>query len=321
MADKNEAQIVIKTINDTDGGFKEVASNFEDFDKEIQNLEKNLKPLQTLLDAGIASGAGVSAVGAYTKNLGDMGGAVADLKSEFLGISEAAGEAGESMGLFGSITAESLKIATGMTKVLTAVKGAFEIGKKLKQAYAAANVLIAEHKLMQEAAAVATAASTATTTANAAATAAEATAKEAASATFVADTISETVNTVATSANTAAKGTNAAATGAASASTGIFAAASWVATAAVSALNIALALNPFAVYAVAIAAVIAVIWGVFKAIGSLCTWLNNTHEATAKAAESTRKLREENEKTRAECDTYRDRLDVMLPICQGGHYV
>ena len=74
MADKNEAQIVIKTINDTDGGFKEVASNFEDFDKEIQNLEKNLKPLQTLLDAGIASGAGVSAVGAYTKNLGDIDG-------------------------------------------------------------------------------------------------------------------------------------------------------------------------------------------------------------------------------------------------------
>ncbi len=95
MAENNVAEIEIKTVDNTAGGFNAVATRFEEFDKQVGNLEKNLRPIQEILNAGLSSSAAVAGIAACTSSAGNLSGAFSALQSSFLGIGDATVEAWE----------------------------------------------------------------------------------------------------------------------------------------------------------------------------------------------------------------------------------
>lgn len=47
---ENVAQIEIQTIDNTGNGLSSVSTRFDNFGKQLENLEKNLKPVKQILD-------------------------------------------------------------------------------------------------------------------------------------------------------------------------------------------------------------------------------------------------------------------------------
>ena len=50
-----DAEITIKTIDQTGAGFQSVSTRFEEFDQQVGNLEKNLRPLEEILKAPVCT--------------------------------------------------------------------------------------------------------------------------------------------------------------------------------------------------------------------------------------------------------------------------
>ncbi|MBO5438996.1 MAG: hypothetical protein J6A23_15160 [Thermoguttaceae bacterium] len=96
-----DAEITIKTIDQTGAGFKSVSTRFEEFDQQVGNLEKNLRPLEEILKAGVEASGALSGLGAIAKNSGNLAGAFGDLQAAFLGVKDAAADAGGSLGIIG----------------------------------------------------------------------------------------------------------------------------------------------------------------------------------------------------------------------------
>ena len=63
MADSKNAEIKIRTLDETGSGFQSVSTRFENFDQQVQNLEKNLKPLEEILKAGVEASGALSGLG------------------------------------------------------------------------------------------------------------------------------------------------------------------------------------------------------------------------------------------------------------------
>ena len=67
-----DAEITIKTIDQTGDGFQSISTRFKDFDEQVGNLEKNLRPLQEILKAGVEASGALSGLGAVAKNSGNL---------------------------------------------------------------------------------------------------------------------------------------------------------------------------------------------------------------------------------------------------------
>ena len=159
-----EAEIRIRTVDETGAGFQSVATRFEAFDQQVGNLEKNLKPLQEVLKAGVGASAALAGLGAAGKNAGNLAGAFSDLQSSFLGIKGAAESAGPALGSVGKAFEGLMNFGSGATKVFGGLMAAFEVGKQMKIAFMALNTIMAEARAIQAATAAATAATAAAQT-------------------------------------------------------------------------------------------------------------------------------------------------------------
>lgn len=158
MADSKNAEIKIRTLDETGSGFQSVSTRFENFDQQVQNLEKNLKPLEEILKAGVEASGALSGLGAVAKNSGNLAGAFGDLQAAFLGVKDAAAEAGESLGLAGKTMKVLMDAGAAGTQVFGGLMAAFEVGKQLKVGYIALRTVIYEMDAVQKAAAASTAA-------------------------------------------------------------------------------------------------------------------------------------------------------------------
>ena len=159
-----EAEIRIRTVDETGAGFQSVATRFEAFDQQVGNLEKNLRPLQEVLKAGVGASAALAGLGAAGKNAGNLAGAFSDLQSSFLGIKGAAESAGPALGSVGKAFEGLMNFGSGATKVFGGLMAAFEVGKQMKIAFMALNTIMAEARAIQAATAAATAATAAAQT-------------------------------------------------------------------------------------------------------------------------------------------------------------
>jgi len=150
-----DAEITIKTVDETGAGFQSVSTRFKEFDEQVGNLEKNLRPLEEILKAGVEASGALSGLGAVAKNGGNLAGAFGDLQSAFLGVKDAATEAGESLGIFGWTMQKITDFGAVSSKVFGGLMAAFEVGKQLKIGYAALKTVFAEMAAVQAAAAAA----------------------------------------------------------------------------------------------------------------------------------------------------------------------
>jgi len=158
MADSKNAEIKIRTLDETGSGFQSVSTRFENFDQQVQNLEKNLKPLEEILKAGVEASGALSGLGAVAKNSGNLAGAFGDLQAAFLGVKDAAAEAGKSLGIVDTALLALTNAGATVSKVFGGLMAAFEVGKQLKVGYIALRTVIYEMDAVQKAAAASTAA-------------------------------------------------------------------------------------------------------------------------------------------------------------------
>lgn len=86
-------EIPITAVDKTAPAFKSVNENFEGMSKQIENLEKNLKPFNELLKGGMALGGASAGIGAFISNYTTLTETVQGLSGKLLGISPAAGNA------------------------------------------------------------------------------------------------------------------------------------------------------------------------------------------------------------------------------------
>ena len=175
---ENVAQIEIQTIDNTGNGLSSVSTRFDNFGKQLENLEKNLKPVKQILDSGIAIGGSMSGMASLAKNSGNVSAAMEDLKTNLLQIGGAASEAGEKLSGFDGALQNIAKAGAIATQFFTAVRGSVEFGKKLVAGYEALKVVYAEMQAVQTAAAAANAAETASKAANSAVVAVNTTVQE-----------------------------------------------------------------------------------------------------------------------------------------------
>ncbi len=156
MADSKNAEIKIRTLDETGSGFQSVSTRFGNFDQQVQNLEKNLKPLEEILKAGVEASGALSGLGAVAKNSGNLAGAFGDLQAAFLGVKDAAAEAGKSIGIVDTALLALTNAGATVSKVFGGLMAAFEVGKQLKVGYIALRTVIYEMDAVQKAAAVST---------------------------------------------------------------------------------------------------------------------------------------------------------------------
>ncbi len=149
---ENVAQIEIQTIDNTGKGLSSVSTRFDNFGKQLENLEKNLKPVKQILDSGIAIGGSMSGMASLAKNSGNVSAAMEDLKTNLLQIGGAASEAGEKLSGFDGALQNIAKAGAIATQFFTAVRGSVEFGKKLVAGYEALKVVYAEMQAVQTAA-------------------------------------------------------------------------------------------------------------------------------------------------------------------------
>lgn len=153
-----DAEIKIKTIDETGSGFQSVATRFKNFDEQVGNLEKNLRPLEEILKAGTEASGVLSGLGALGKNSGNITAAFGDLQGAFLGVKGAAEQAGESLGIVGTAMKGLMNLGAKGTQIFAGLTAALEVGKQLKVGYVALRTVVAEMNAIQKAAAASTAA-------------------------------------------------------------------------------------------------------------------------------------------------------------------
>ncbi|MBP3692821.1 MAG: hypothetical protein J6J31_00095 [Thermoguttaceae bacterium] len=153
---ENVAQIEIQTIDNTGNGLSSVSTRFDNFGKQLENLEKNLKPVKQILDSGIAIGGSMSGMASLAKNSGNVSAAMEDLKTNLLQIGGAASEAGEKLSEFDGALQNIAKAGAIATQFFTAVRGSVEFGKKLVAGYEAMKVIWAEAQAIKAATATIT---------------------------------------------------------------------------------------------------------------------------------------------------------------------
>lgn len=287
--DAGAAVIALEAQDKTAPAFRAASENIEQYKAQVRSLDDNLKPLQDLLKGGMAAGGATAGIGAMLGAGGNVGGALENLKNTFLGIRDAAEEAGQAS--FFTEAADALTdIGAGVTSVFAGLAAGLEVTKSVGQAWRAAVTITQEFQTAMTALKETKAAATVIEGANAAATTAAATAS--------------TVDTAAKIADTAA--TAAAATGA-----GIFAAAQTAAAVATNFLTVSLGLNPLTAWLVVITATVAAVLACVAAIARLAMCFFDQATAAEKAVEATRRAREENEALRKESEMYTDRLETL----------
>lgn len=149
---ENVAQIEIQTIDNTGNGLDSASTRFDNFGKQLENLEKNLKPVKQILDSGIAIGGSMSGMASLAKNSGNVSAAMTDLKSNLLQIGGAASEAGETLSGVEEALQQVAKAGAMVTQFFTAVRASVEFGQKLVAGYEALKVVYAEMHAVQTAA-------------------------------------------------------------------------------------------------------------------------------------------------------------------------
>lgn len=347
MADtENVAQIKIETIDNTGKGLEKVSSNFDNFGRNLVNLEKNLLPIKNLLDGGIVVSGTIAGLGSLGKTSGDLSGAMEDLKKNLIGISRPASEATEALGSFGTVCDFIAKKASGLTQFFTIVRAGMEIGKKAARMIEAGKVIYQEYQTILRATQNATVAANAAESAsipvkeaNATATVTNTTAKVAETNAIVAEasaenanivttvsntmakvaettaTVTETtakeVSTTVTVANSTAKKGNTITTLAMSAASVVATATTKLFTTAMTLLNIAMATNPIIFWVTAITAAVAAIGLITAAVWNWIASEEKASEVTAKHCENLQKVREEHEKSREEISQYANRLELL----------
>lgn len=332
MSNENEVQIQINTVDNTGDGIEKINNRFKSFDETLENLDKKLKPLQSVLDGGIAAGGTVGALGSLAKESGNLGAAFEDLKANFLGIADSAGESVGSLTGFHAAIDNIAKVGAETAKVLGALKTSVEIARKVTGAIEAGRTIWDVYKTsLKNATAATAAANTATAAVNTATVANTVTVSANASmntintacieinsaataqrtATKIAENTAIVSGTAATNVNTARTLVNAAATKAAGLAA-IFAAAKiaiWSRAQAI--LNAVMAANPimFLITAVTTGLTLFAMFG-----GSLLKSAASTKKAseeTEKNCAALQKQREEHQKASEEMSQYAARLELL----------
>lgn len=153
---ENVAQIEIQTIDNTGNGLSSVSTRFDNFGKQLENLEKNLKPVKQILDSGIAIGGSMSGMASLAKNSGNVSAAMEDLKTNLLQIGGAASEAGEKLSGFGSAFQKLTEYGAIATQFFSTVRASVEFGQKLTAGFEAMKVIWAEAQAIKVATATIT---------------------------------------------------------------------------------------------------------------------------------------------------------------------
>ncbi|MDO4629226.1 MAG: hypothetical protein Q4C70_08600 [Planctomycetia bacterium] len=301
MAENNVAEIEIKTVDNTEGGFKSVATRFQEFDEQVGNLEKNLRPIQEILNAGLSSSAAVAGIAACTSSAGNLSGAFSALQSSFLGIEGAASEMG---GPLEAVSQKVLDCATSFTKFFGVAQAAFEVGKQVKVAVLALNTVMEEQKAITEAV-------KATRLANTASAVTE-TATQVALATAVAtETTAENANVIAKKKNIFTTTALFIASSFASVTMATLTGAVWLANSAWAALNITMALNPIVAIVAGITALAAAVALVVSVTWRCVSAGKSEVETALESAEAFKKKREALEKNIETHNAYAERLKLL----------
>ncbi|MDO4571144.1 MAG: hypothetical protein Q4D38_12215 [Planctomycetia bacterium] len=318
--EQGAALIAIEAEDRTNAAFLSVRENFQNFNQQIGNFEKNFRPIQELMEGGLAVSGSMAGLGALLQHSNSLGAALQDLQGRFFGVSSAAGEAGDALSA-GWLSEVGEKVADAgekVTKLFAGLTAGVAVISQVSKAWHAWQAIQAEvanlsktttavetlDTAVKTANTVATHANTAAQGANAATTATGAAAK-------LKDTAAQNANTVAKAANAATTGACAIATTAAGASAGIFATITGVATFAVNALTISLGLNPITAWAVAITAAVAAIATLIAVIVPLVGSLVGANTEAERNVAKMRSIREAHEKAREECEFYTQRLEQL----------
>ena len=236
--DDNAAKMELTAVDNTAPAFTTVHANIDAFEKQLANLEKNLKPVQSIMSGGLALGGGIAGAGSLLKNSGSINGACNDLKERLLGIQDATGTVGSALQeTFGSkVFGWISDVGVAITKTFGALKAGLEVMTAVRKGLQAAKILWIT---MKEVHAVASAAEVAAETANIAVTTTSTTVTTVNAAVTGAETKATVGNTVSKIANTASKVMNSAVTRTMAVASGIAAAAVGICTKSVTALTTA----------------------------------------------------------------------------------
>lgn len=332
MSNENEVKIQISTIDNTASGIDAVNNHFKDFDETLENLDKKLKPLQSVLDGGIAAGGTVGALGSLAKESGNLGAAFEDLKANFLGIADSAGESVGSLTGFHAAIDNIAKVGAETAKVFGALKTSVEIARKVTGAIEAGRTIWDVYKTSLQNATAATAAANTATAAVNTATVANTVTVSANIAANSANTASVQISAAAAVSRTAAKITENTAIAAGSAATSINTAKTLTNTAATTAagnasvataakitiwsraqaiLNAIMAANPIMIWCTAIAAGVTLLSMYGKSIWNWITGAKKASEETEKNCAALQKQREEHQKASEEMSQYAGRLELL----------
>lgn len=318
--EQGAALIAFEAEDRTNAAFQSVEKNFQTFEKQLSNFDKNFKPIQAMMQGGLAVSGSMAGMGALLQHSNSLGGALQDLQGKFWGISSASQEAGKiledsfihrTLSAFNEASMITTKFFTGLTAGVAVVR-------KVSAAWQSFNILRKEAKEILESAnqtettnttakivnATATGTNTAAQVGNSAASGAVAAAK-------IAETTAQTTNTVAKTVNTTATVANATGTTAAGIASGFFATMAGVATAAIKILTVSMGLNPFTAWAVAITAVIAAMGTLISVATSIVKAFVGCNTEAEKNVAQMRMIREANEKAREECELYTSRLEQL----------
>ncbi|MDO4583872.1 MAG: hypothetical protein Q4D62_07185 [Planctomycetia bacterium] len=87
--EQGAALIAIEAEDRTNAAFLSVRENFQNFNQQIGNFEKNFRPIQELMEGGLAVSGSMAGMGALLQHSNNLGAALQGLQGRFLGIDNA----------------------------------------------------------------------------------------------------------------------------------------------------------------------------------------------------------------------------------------
>ncbi|MDO4585585.1 MAG: hypothetical protein Q4D62_15995, partial [Planctomycetia bacterium] len=144
--EQGAALIAIEAEDRTNAAFLSVRENFQNFNQQIGNFEKNFRPIQELMEGGLAVSGSMAGMGALLQHSNSLGAALQDLQGRFLGISSAAGEAGEVLneGWLNEAGEIVKDFGEKITKLFTGFTAGIVVLKQVSQAWHAWQAIQAE---------------------------------------------------------------------------------------------------------------------------------------------------------------------------------